>query len=77
VPATQVSQNGGLARWVTGGGTDGVMGAVLGWMTGHLDGSESSRSASRFWLRYWFSGTTLIDILRMQFAADPTKYNVK
>jgi hypothetical protein len=78
VPATQVSQNGGLARWVTGGGTAGVVGtAVLGWMTGHLDGVGIIAICITFLVAILVFRTTLIDILRMQFAADPTKYNVK
>lgn len=77
-PATQVSQNGGLARKILGGSTaTAVGGAVLSWATGHIDGvAVIAICVTVLLLAILFRGV-IIDYVRMQSHADPDKYNVK
>lgn len=77
-PATQVSQNGGLARTILGGSTaTALAGAVTTWATGHIDGvAVIVICLTLIVLAILFRGT-IIDWIRMQSHADPNKFNVK
>jgi hypothetical protein len=77
-PAVQVSQNGGLARMLTGGGTaTAIGGAVVSYLTGHLDGvAVMVICVTVLILALIFRGT-ITDAIRMQTHADPNRYNVK
>jgi hypothetical protein len=76
--ATQVSQNGGLINKILGGGTaTAIGGAVLTWATGHIDGvAVIAICITVIILAVIFHGT-ITDVIRMQAAADPNKFNVK
>jgi hypothetical protein len=83
VPATQVSQNGGLAQKddsVAVTATAFVRRGTRRGMTGHIDGVGVIAiciTCSDHRSSVIFRTGSIIDILRMQIAADPNKYNVK
>jgi hypothetical protein len=78
IPPTQVSQGKWFSRILAGfGGATGIGTAIWGWAGGHLDAIGIGLICFTVLVLALIFRTAILDAIRMQSAADPTKYNVK